>query len=70
MSAAPSVRPAIAVLHPETSLETTLLDLVSAVSDECETEAEVVATVLHLLTTGRVRLCGNFRSASLRELCS
>lgn len=49
--------------------EITLLDLVSAVSEECTSEAEVVATVLHLLASGRARLCGNFRHASLRDLC-
>ena len=51
------------------NLETTLLELVGSVSDECESEAEVVATVLHLLASGRVRLRGSFRSASLRDLC-
>lgn len=70
MSAATTVRSPIPALSPEASVEITLLDLVSAVSDECRSEAEVVATVLHLLATGRARLCGNFRSASLRELAS
>ncbi len=54
---------------PDECLQVTLLDLVRAVSDECESEAEVVATVLHMLATGRARLCGSFRSASLRDLC-
>lgn len=49
--------------------EITLLDLVRAVSEECTSDAEVVATVLHLLASGRARLCGNFRHASLRDLC-
>ena len=69
MSAATTVRTPILKLEPEASVEITLLDLVCAVSDECETEAEVVATVLHLLATGRARLCGNFRGASVRDLC-
>ena len=67
MSAATSiarVRPAAA----ERCTETTLLELVAAVSEECESEAEVVATVLHLLGTGRARLCGSFRDSSLRDL--
>jgi len=68
MSAAPTVRQPIRTLPPETSLELTLLELVGAVSDECATEAEVVATVLHLLGSGRARLRGSFRSTSLREL--
>jgi hypothetical protein len=54
---------------PDDCLQVTLLDLVRAVSEECESEAEVVATVLHMLATGRARLCGSFRSASLRDLC-
>jgi hypothetical protein len=68
MSVATTLRLPIRVLPPETSLEVTLLELVGAVSDECETEAEVVATVLHLLGSGRARLRGSFRSTSLREL--
>jgi len=41
----------------------TLLDLVKAVSDCASTDAEVVATVVHLVNSGMVRLCGNFRGA-------
>lgn len=41
--------------------ETTLLDLVRAVSEQTEDDREVVATVLHLLRSGRVRLVGSFR---------
>jgi hypothetical protein len=47
--------------------ELTLLDLVCAVSAEATTEAEVVATVLHLLRSGRVRLCGSFRGSLLED---
>lgn len=39
---------------------TTLLDLVNAVSQSTRTEAEVIATVVDLVNSGRVRLCGNF----------
>jgi len=42
---------------------TTLLELVTAVSDEAENEDEVIATVVHLVNSGAVRLCGNFRGA-------
>ena len=45
------------------ALELTLLDLVKAVSDNAATEAEVVSTVVHLVNSGAVRLCGNFRGA-------
>jgi hypothetical protein len=41
--------------------EATLLELVRAVSEETEDDREVVATVLHLLRSGRVRLVGSFR---------
>ncbi len=42
---------------------TTLLDLVTAVSDHARSDAEVVATVVYLVNSGRVRLCGTFRGA-------
>jgi len=45
------------------ALQLTLLDLVKAVSDSAASEAEVVATVVHLVNSGVVRLCGNFRGA-------
>jgi len=41
----------------------TMLELVTAVSEHARTEAEVIATVVHLVNTGIVRLCGNFRGA-------
>ena len=41
----------------------TLLDLISAVSEHARTEAEVIATVVHLVNSGRVRLCGTFKGA-------
>jgi hypothetical protein len=44
-------------------LRSTLLELVEAVSDYAETDAETVATVVHLVNSGRVQLCGNFRGA-------
>ncbi|MEX2205089.1 MAG: hypothetical protein WEF50_02570 [Myxococcota bacterium] len=50
--------------HPETL---TLLDLVSAIADEAETDEEVVATIQHLIETGRVTLVGNFRSNDIER---
>ena len=41
----------------------TLLDLVDVVSAHCASEVEVVAVVAHLVNSGAVRLCGNFRGA-------
>ena len=42
---------------------TTLLDLVTAISSVTDSETEVIATVAHLVNSGRVTLCGNFRGA-------
>ena len=41
----------------------TLLDLVNAISEQARNEAEVIATVVYLVNSGRVRLCGTFRGA-------
>ena len=41
----------------------TLLDLVNAVCDHARSEAEVIATVVSLVNSGRIRLCGNFKDA-------
>jgi len=41
-------------------VRTTLLDLVRAVSETTEDDAEVVSTVLHLLRAGHAELCGAF----------
>jgi len=43
------------------SRATTLLELVTAIASVTDDDREVVATVLHLLRSGRVQLCGNFR---------
>lgn len=45
----------------------TLLELVDAICDVTEDDAEVVATVVEMLGTGRVRLCGNFRGHPTRD---
>jgi hypothetical protein len=45
------------------ALRSTLLELVEAVSDYAETDAETVATVVYLVNSGRVQLCGNFHGA-------
>ncbi len=41
----------------------TLLDLVNAVSEHARSEAEMIATVVYLVNSGRVRLCGTFKGA-------
>jgi hypothetical protein len=47
--------------------ETTLLALVRAVGETTTDDREVVATILHLLRSGEVRLCGNFRNAPIED---
>jgi hypothetical protein len=43
------------------SVDTTLLELVEVIAEETNDDREIVATVLHLLRSGRVRLIGSFR---------
>jgi hypothetical protein len=50
----------------ETSTQLTLLDLIEAVAEVTDSEAEQVSVVAHLVNSGRVRLSGNFRGAQLR----
>jgi hypothetical protein len=42
-------------------IETTLLELVQTIGELTEDDREVVATVIEMLHSGRVRLIGNFR---------
>jgi hypothetical protein len=46
----------------------TLLQLVEAICDITSDDEEVVATALHMLRSGCVRLCGNFRGSDPEEL--
>jgi len=43
--------------------QSTMLDLIDAVSSVTESEAELIATVVYLVNSGTVRLCGNFAGA-------
>ena len=47
---------------------TTLLELVRALGEVTDNDREVVATVVHLLRSGRVRLRGNFRGCAPDKL--
>jgi len=42
-------------------VETTLLELVQTIGELTDDDREVVATVIEILHSGRVRLIGNFR---------
>jgi predicted nucleic-acid-binding protein len=50
---------------PMPVVETTLLELVRVVSEVTEDDREVVTTVMEMLRSGRVRLCGSFRGSTL-----
>ena len=45
------------------TLGMTLLELVNAVADYAPSDAEVIATIVHMVNSGAVRLCGNFKGA-------
>ncbi len=47
--------------------DVTLLELVTAVCDVTKDDREVVATVVHMLHSGEVKLCGNFRGAGVSD---
>ncbi len=53
----------------EAPTELTFLELIDAVSEVSDTEQEVIATVSHMLNSGRVRLAGNFRGEPAAQLC-
>jgi hypothetical protein len=53
----------------EEPLRVTLLELVEAISDITNTEAEVVDTVIYMIETGRVRLSGSFRDLPISAIC-
>jgi predicted nucleic-acid-binding protein len=50
---------------PVPVVETTLLELVRVVSEVTEDDREVVTTVMEMLRSRRVRLCGPFRDSTL-----
>ena len=48
-----------------TITQTTLLDLVQAITDLSASDAETVATIAYLVNSGKVRLCGTFAGAKI-----
>jgi hypothetical protein len=48
-----------------TPQENTLLDLIQSIISEAKNDEEVVATVVYLINSGRVRLCGSFAGAKI-----
>ncbi len=55
----------IRIQDSEGEMSLTLLELVDTLADLTDDDAEIVATVVHLLRSGRVRLCGSFRGSRL-----
>ncbi len=49
-------------------ISVTLLEVVRAVGDITSDDHEIVATVLHLIASGKIRLRGNFRGSSASDL--
>ncbi len=52
-------------LNAEQKFESTLLELVHAISESADSEDEIMAAVMHMLESGQVRLRGNFSAAHL-----
>ena len=49
------------------TIQTTLLDLVRAVSETTDDDVEVVSTIVHMLRTGSVELSGTFRNEPIES---
>jgi hypothetical protein len=49
--------------------QVTMLELVTAVAEHARSEAEVFATVVHMVNTGLVRLDGKLRGARFDVRC-
>ena len=56
------------LVAPSQVTETTLLELVKAVSEVARDEREIVAVVVDLLQRGRAKLVGNFRGMPIEAL--
>jgi uncharacterized coiled-coil protein SlyX len=46
--------------------EITLMELVAAVAETADNDAEVAAVIQHLINTGKVQLVGSFLGADVR----
>lgn len=47
----------------------TLLELVQQINEETDSDQETVATIVYLVNSGRVRLCGTFAGATIQLPC-
>ena len=50
--------------------DVTMLELVNAVTEHTKTEGEAITTIVHMVNSGAVRLCGTFSGSriDLREV--
>lgn len=55
--------------HAPEAATATLGELVEAVAEFSDSEQEVVATVMHMLRSGRVRLRGTYAEPPAAKLC-
>jgi hypothetical protein len=46
--------------------DVTMLELLNPVTEHTRTEGEVIATIVHMVNSGAVRLCGTFSGARPR----
>ncbi len=46
------------------AIQSTLLDLLQTVSDSAQSPADIEATVIDLVNSGKVKLCGTFAGAT------
>lgn len=60
---------AIETASEDAPLRLTLLELVHAISEVSLSEQELLATLIYVLRSGRVRLKGNFRSMPIDQFC-
>ncbi|MGH0029512.1 MAG: hypothetical protein ACQGVC_06960 [Myxococcota bacterium] len=67
MSAATAVPVTVDFAPEEAPRETTLLEVVRVLSEITTDEREIVATVLWMLRSGRIKLCGNFRDCPIED---
>ena len=56
-------------LPPSTdaAVNTTLLELVQTIGEITDNESEIVATVIHMLRSGSVKLIGSFRNTPANQ---
>ena len=58
----------VETLHKTLPMSCTLLELVQGVNTYTTSDVETVAVVLHLINSGRVRLCGTVAGAKISAL--